>query len=107
MRATALRLTVFVAVSLALASNAAPAAQQKATEQGPTSPAQTNQLDINTASAAELKQLPGMGVIYAKRVIEGRPYTAKNQLVTRGILPQEAYARIRDLIVAHHLARTP
>lgn len=60
-------------------------------------------LDINTASAAELKKLPGMGDAYAKRVIDGRPYTAKNQLVTRGVLPQAAYDRIRDEIVAHRL----
>ena len=58
-------------------------------------------LDLNTASAAELKALPGMGDAYVRRVIEGRPYTAKNQLVTRGVLPREAYEQIRDRIVAH------
>lgn len=58
-------------------------------------------LDLNTASAADLKTLPGMGDAYVRRVIEGRPYTAKNQLVTRGVLPKEAYERIRDRIVAH------
>ncbi len=63
-------------------------------------------MDINRATAAELKSLPGMGDAYAKRVIDGRPYTAKNQLVTRGILPQAAYDRIRDLIVAHRLPAT-
>lgn len=45
-----------------------------------------------------------MGDAYVTRIIEGRPYTAKNQLVTRGILPQSAYDRIRDLIVAHRSA---
>ena len=60
-------------------------------------------MDINRATAAELKSLPGMGDAYAKRIIDGRPYTAKNQLVTRGVLPQAAYERIRDLIVAHRL----
>ncbi len=63
-------------------------------------------LDINTATAAELKALPGMGDAYVKRIIEGRPYTAKNQLVTRGVLPQTAYERIRDRIVAHRIARS-
>ena len=37
----------------------------------------------------------------ACRIVDGRPYTAKNQLVTRGILPQEAYERIKDQIIAH------
>ena len=62
-------------------------------------------LDINTATAAELKALPGMGDAYVQRVIAGRPYTAKNQLTTRGILPAEAYAKIKDLIIAHRPAK--
>ncbi len=58
-------------------------------------------LDINTATADQLRMLPGMGGAYAARVIQGRPYTAKNQLATRGILPKDQYERIRELIVAH------
>lgn len=58
-------------------------------------------LDINTAAAAQLSALPGMGPAYAARVIQGRPYTAKNQLATRGVLPRDEYERIRDLIIAH------
>jgi DNA uptake protein ComE-like DNA-binding protein len=58
-------------------------------------------LDINTATAAQLKALPGMGDAYAQRVIAGRPYAAKNQLTTRGILPVEAYDKIKALIIAH------
>lgn len=46
-----------------------------------------------------------MGDAYVKRILDGRPYTAKNQLVTRGILPQAAYDRIRDFIVAHRPPR--
>jgi DNA uptake protein ComE-like DNA-binding protein len=63
--------------------------------------ASKNLLDINTATPAELKALPGMGDAYAKRVIAGRPYTAKNQLTTRGILPADEYEKIKPLIVAH------
>ena len=58
-------------------------------------------LDINTATADQLKALPGMGDAYAARVIAGRPYTAKGQLTTRGILPKEEYERIRE---AHYCA---
>ncbi len=58
-------------------------------------------LDINTATAAQLKALPGMGDEYVRRIIAGRPYTAKNQLTTRGILPQAAYEQVRELIIAH------
>ena len=58
-------------------------------------------LDINTATAAQLKALPGMGDEYVRSIIAGRPYTAKNQLTTRGIIPQSAYEQIRELIIAH------
>ena len=66
-----------------------------------TSPADL--LDINTASSAQLRALPGMGAAYAARIIAGRPYTAKNQLSQRGVIPDAAYLRIKDLIVAHRV----
>jgi competence protein ComEA len=58
-------------------------------------------LDINTATPIQLRALPGMGDAYVQRVIAGRPYTAKNQLTTRGILPAAAYEQIKALIIAH------
>ena len=58
-------------------------------------------LDINTATPGQLRALPGMGDAYVQRVIAGRPYTAKNQLTTRGILPPAAYEEIKALIIAH------
>jgi len=70
-----------------------------------TLPAQTPPLDVNTATASQLAALPGMGPVYAARVLKGRPYTAKNQLVTRGILPRETYDRIKDSIIAHRPVR--
>jgi hypothetical protein len=42
-----------------------------------------------------------MGDAYVSRIIAGRPYTAKNQLTTRGILPAAAYEAIKDQIIAH------
>jgi competence protein ComEA len=62
-------------------------------------------LDINTASPAELNALPGMGAAYTQRVIAGRPYTAKNQLTTRGILPTDEYVKIKELIIAHRMKK--
>jgi competence protein ComEA len=58
-------------------------------------------LDINTATPDQLRALPGFGDAYAKRIIDGRPYTAKNQLVTRGVIPQAAYDKVKDQIIAH------
>ena len=64
-----------------------------------------NPLDINTATPQQLKALPGFGDAYVRRVIAGRPYTAKNQLVTRGVLPQSAYDKVSSRIVARHPVR--
>ncbi len=73
----------------------APPSPQKATV-----PAPGDKLDINTATVDQLKAFPGIGDAYSKRIIDGRPYTAKNQLVTRGILPQATYDKIKDQIIA-------
>ncbi len=63
--------------------------------------ADQTKLDLNTANMDQLKQLPGVGDAFAKRIVDGRPYTAKNQLVTKGILPQGTYDKIKEQIVAH------
>ena len=62
-------------------------------------------MDINTASADQLKTIPGIGDAYAKRIVDGRAYTAKNQLATKGILPQGVYDKVKDQIVAKHAAK--
>jgi competence protein ComEA len=64
--------------------------------------AATAPLDINTATADQLKAFPGIGDAYSKRIIDGRPYTAKNQLLSRGILPSATYNKIKDQIIASH-----
>ncbi len=57
-------------------------------------------LDLNSATRDALKALPGMGPAYADRIVKGRPYKAKNQLTQKGILPLEAYEKIKNLVIA-------
>jgi DNA uptake protein ComE-like DNA-binding protein len=57
-------------------------------------------IDINTATPAELMTLPGIGAAYSQKIIAGRPYTRKDQLVTKKILPQATYDKVKDQIVA-------
>lgn len=58
-------------------------------------------VDINTANLQELMQVPGMTRTWAGRVMRFRPYRAKNNLLDRGVLPQEVYDRVKDSIVVH------
>lgn len=57
-------------------------------------------VDINTATDAELKSVPGIGDAYAAKIIAGRPYANKAQLKSRNILPSTVYEQVKELLIA-------
>jgi competence protein ComEA len=75
-------------------------AKPEAKKAEPKAEAKTDLLDINTATKDQLKALDGIGDAYSQKIIDGRPYAKKDQLLSKKIVPDATYNKIKDKIIA-------
>lgn len=97
-----LRLIAAFALATALCFGQA-AATKKAADAMKAAPAASKMadlVDINTASKADLAKLPAIGDAIAAKIVAGRPFKRKDELVSKNIMTEKAYAKVKDLIVA-------
>lgn len=79
--------------------NSASAPQKSGTEKDSKSAAKIKLVDLNHASKAQLRSLPGISDSMADKIIAGRPYNSKAAIVTDGIVPAGVYLTIKTRIV--------
>lgn len=105
-----MKLTRFTLAILALTSSVliatlpAMALQAKPATKAPAA-ATSTLVDLNTATKDQLKALPGVGDVYAAKIIAGRPYANKTQLKTKNIVPDATYTKISKLVIANQPAK--
>ena len=58
-------------------------------------------IDINTATQQELESLNGIGPVYAQKIIEYRPYSKVEEIITKAQIPQKTFDKLKSQIIVY------